>query len=46
MKELKISESLYKYFMGLEDEKQKDVAIIQKLLVENKKLKEQLKGAE
>ena len=45
MKELMIKEDLYKYFMGLETEKQRDVAMIQKLLNRVAELEKQVKEA-
>lgn len=45
MKELMIKEDLYKYFMGLETEKQRDVATIQKLLNRVAELEKRVKEA-
>ena len=45
MKELMINEELYEYFMGLETEKQRDVAMIQKLLNRVAELEKQVKEA-
>lgn len=42
---IEIDESTYAYFMGLETEKQKDVATIQKLLNRVSELEKELKEA-
>lgn len=41
-----INEAIYKYFMNLETEKQKDIVIIQKLLNRVAHLEKQVKEAE
>nr|DAT81736.1 MAG TPA: hypothetical protein [Caudoviricetes sp.] len=45
MKELMINEELYEYFMSLETEKQRDVAMIQKLMNRVAELEKQVKEA-